>query len=70
MIKTMGMGMIKFYLATVLVTLSISTVNASLVGRLPATMGGTDYQAYYDADLNGRLMLLIHKLVLTRSMVE
>ena len=25
---------------------------ASLEGRLPATPGGTDYQAYYDTDLN------------------
>lgn len=25
---------------------------AALQGRLPATPGGTDYQAYYDTDLN------------------
>ena len=28
------------------------TVQAALEGRLPATPGGTDYQAYYDTDLN------------------
>ncbi len=29
-----------------------ATVQAALVGRLPATSGGTDYQAYYDTALN------------------
>jgi len=45
----------KVYTATVLVaSLSIPTIaNSALVGRLAATEGGTDYQAYYDdvADL-------------------
>ncbi len=36
-------GMLSF------VTLS---VNAALIGRLPATMGGTDWQAYFDDQLN------------------
>ena len=41
-------------LATVVTALVLSTsANAALVGRLAATTGGTDYQAYYDdvADL-------------------
>ena len=41
-------------LTTAITTLVLSTsVNAALVGRLAATPGGTDYQAYYDdvADL-------------------
>lgn len=29
-----------------------ATANAALLGRLPATPGGTDYQAYYDDQLN------------------
>ena len=29
---------------------NISTVNASLVGRLPVTPSGTNYQAVYDTD--------------------
>ncbi len=29
-----------------------SNANAALIGRLPATPGGTDYQAYYDDTLN------------------
>ena len=32
--------------------ISAGTTDATLVGRLPATPGGTDYQAYYDTDLN------------------
>ena len=32
--------------------ISAGTANAALVGRLPATPGGTDYQAYYDTILN------------------
>jgi len=31
-----------------LFSLITTTANAALIGRLPATMGGTDYQAYYD----------------------
>ena len=30
----------------------VSSAQAALVGRLPATVGGTDYQAYYDDDLD------------------
>ena len=49
------MRICKFFAATFLVAaFSISSVaNAALVGRLAATSGGTDYQAYYDdvADL-------------------
>ena len=30
----------------------VTTANAALLGRLPATPGGTDYQAYYDEQLN------------------
>ncbi len=30
----------------------VSTADAALVGRLPATPGGTNYQAYYDTVLN------------------
>lgn len=45
----------KFFAATFLVVVfSVSSIaNAALVGRLAATPGGTDYQAYYDdvADL-------------------
>ena len=33
-------------------TLATATVQAALLGRLPATPGGTDYQAYYDTTLN------------------
>jgi len=40
----------KLLTATSLVALSISTANAALVGRLAATEGGTDYQAYYDTE--------------------
>lgn len=28
----------------------LETANAELLGRLPATPGGTDYQAYYDTE--------------------
>ena len=31
-----------------LLTALTTTAHATLIGRLPATMGGTDYQAYYD----------------------
>jgi len=46
------MGRSKFFAATVLVAvLSVPTIaNAALVGRLAATEGGTDYQAYYDTE--------------------
>lgn len=42
----------KFWeLALAATTLSLSfSVNAALVGRLAATEGGTDYQAYYDTE--------------------
>jgi len=40
----------KLFAATTLVALSISTANAALVGRLAATEGGADYQAYYDTE--------------------
>jgi hypothetical protein len=30
----------------------VSTADATLIGRLPATPGGTDYQAYYDSTLD------------------
>jgi len=40
----------KLLTATSLIALSISTANAALVGRLAATEGGTDYQAYYDTE--------------------
>jgi len=33
-------------------SLITTTTNAALVGRQPATLGGTDYQAYYDDILN------------------
>jgi hypothetical protein len=34
-------------------TLGFATsVNAAFIGRLPATLGGTDYQAYYDDQLD------------------
>ena len=44
----------KFFAATFLfaVLLFSSVVNAALVGRLALTEGGTDYQAYYDDDLD------------------
>jgi hypothetical protein len=32
--------------------LAAGSANAALQGRLPATVGGTDYQAYYDDELN------------------
>ncbi len=41
--------------ATLLLLGSIATANAALLsleGRLPATSGGTDYQAYFDPNLN------------------
>lgn len=37
------------------ITLSVlaaGSANAALLGRVPATPGGTDYQAYYDTELN------------------
>lgn len=50
----MAMDKSKFFTATVLsAVLSIPTiVNAALVGRLAATEGGADYQAYYDTEAN------------------
>ena len=30
----------------------VSTADAALIGILPATSGGSDYQAYYDTDLD------------------
>jgi len=44
----------KFLTATALVAaLTIPTIaNSALVGRLAATEGGTDYQAYYDTEAN------------------
>jgi hypothetical protein len=36
-----------FILALVLSAVSL-VANAALIGRLPITLGGTDYQAYYD----------------------
>ena len=44
----------KFFTATILfAVLSIPMIaSAALVGRLPATPGGTDYQAYYDDEAN------------------
>ena len=44
----------KFITATVLVaSLSTPTIaNSALIGRLAATEGGTDYQAYYDEEAN------------------
>lgn len=46
------MDSIKALSVTVLVAaLSIPTIaNSSLIGRLAATEGGTDYQAYYDTE--------------------
>jgi hypothetical protein len=32
--------------------MSIGSAHAALIGRLPATLGGTDYQAYYDTVQN------------------
>ena len=51
--------------AALVITLGfLSSANAALIGRLPSTVGGTDYQAYYDdvlditwtadANINGR----------------
>ncbi len=37
---------------TCLLCLSALAANAALLGRAPLTPGGTDYQAYYDTDLN------------------
>jgi hypothetical protein len=38
----------KLFLATALSALVMPTTQAALIGILPATPGGTDYQAYYD----------------------
>jgi hypothetical protein len=38
--------------AMMLFTTLAQTASVSLEGRLPATLGGTDYQAYYDPNLN------------------
>lgn len=45
-------NLIKFFSAVFLaaVLLAPTIANAALVGRLAATEGGTDYQAYYDED--------------------
>ena len=40
----------KIALVTTALVISTST-NAALVGRLAATEGGTDYQAYYDTNV-------------------
>jgi hypothetical protein len=39
-------------LAGILLSLTAATANAALLGRAPATPGGTDYQAFYDDVLN------------------
>lgn len=39
-------------LAGIILSLTAATTDAALLGRLPATPGGTDYQAVYDTDLN------------------
>ena len=41
----------RFFTAMIL-SLTAATANAALLGRLPATPGRTDYQAYYDNVLN------------------
>jgi hypothetical protein len=42
----------KIILWMALSLLAGGSANAALQGRLPATVGGTDYQAYYDTELN------------------
>lgn len=43
----------KFQNLALLAIVSISSnVHAALIGRLPVTEGGTDYQAYYDTEAN------------------
>ena len=55
-IKEEFMKSLNLLIKTILLISTIGTtaiVNAALLGRLPATPGGTDYQVYYDdaADL-------------------
>ena len=45
MVKKLQLGITVGVLALVSIN-----ANSELVGRLPATQGGTDYQAYYDTD--------------------
>ena len=39
-------------IAAVVLGLTAATADAALLGRLPVTPSGTDYQAYYDDVLN------------------
>ena len=39
-------------ITAIILSLTAATANAALLGRLPATPGRTDYQAYYDNVLN------------------
>jgi hypothetical protein len=50
--KTRLWGAVSACLFTLVTTLSNAAVVQPLEGRLPATPGGTDYQAYYDPNLD------------------
>jgi hypothetical protein len=47
-----GYTMLRSVATAAVLMLATASANAALVGRLPATPGGTDYQAYYDDVLN------------------